>query len=145
MQDATLTLTGGWAIFVIACIIYFIANIVYGFGLFIEKKIKEKKNKKFINNKDMTEELKKALTERFEQLSSSVDCDEQIKDALLKAYLAGGEYGYQYAIEKVYRFLEKYAANFVALPDEGQQPIGDTNAIYGTKSLIHYLRQEMGD
>ena len=54
MIATTLTL------FVIACIIYFIANIVYGFGLFIEKKIKEKKNKKFINNKDMTEELKQA-------------------------------------------------------------------------------------
>lgn len=46
MLDGTLTLTGGWAIFAIACIIYFIANIIYGFGLFIEKKIKDKKNKK---------------------------------------------------------------------------------------------------
>lgn len=45
MQDGILTLTGGWAIFAIACIIYFIANIIYGFGLFIEKKIKKKKNK----------------------------------------------------------------------------------------------------
>ena len=101
MIATTLTLTGGWAIFVIACIIYFIANIVYGFGLFIEKKINEKKNKKFINNKDMTEELKKALTERFEQLSSSVDCDEQIKDALLKAYLAGGEYGHELGVKSI--------------------------------------------
>lgn len=56
---------------------------------------------------------------------------------------AGAEYGYQYAVEKVYAFLVKYAANFVALPDEGQQPIGDTNAIYGTKSLLHYLRKAM--
>ena len=55
----------------------------------------------------------------------------------------GAEHGYQYAVEKVYRFLEKYAANFVALPDEGQQPIGDTNAIYGTKSLLYYLRKAM--
>lgn len=46
MQDYTLTLTGWWAILAIACIIYFIANIVYEFGLFIEKKIKDKKNKK---------------------------------------------------------------------------------------------------
>ena len=46
MQDYTLTLTGGWAIFAIACIIYFIANIIYGLGLFIDKKINEKKNKK---------------------------------------------------------------------------------------------------
>lgn len=43
MQEPTLTLTGGWAIFAIACIIYFIANIIYGIGLFIEKKIKEGK------------------------------------------------------------------------------------------------------
>lgn len=49
----------------------------------------------------MTEELKKALTERFEQLSSNVDCDEQIKDALLKAYLAGGEYGYELGVKSV--------------------------------------------
>lgn len=46
MEEPTLTLTGGWAIVAIACIIYFIANIVYGIGLFIEKKIKDKKNKK---------------------------------------------------------------------------------------------------
>ena len=55
----------------------------------------------------------------------------------------GAEYGYQYGIEKACKFLEKYAANFVTLPDEGQQPIGDTNAIYGTKSLLYYLRKEM--
>jgi 4-hydroxybenzoate polyprenyltransferase len=46
MQDVTITFTGGWAIFAIGCILYFIANIVYGFGLLIEKKIKDKKNKK---------------------------------------------------------------------------------------------------
>ena len=56
---------------------------------------------------------------------------------------AGAEYGYQYAVKKACEFLEKYAANFVALPDEGQQPIGDTNAIYGTKSLLYYLRKAM--
>lgn len=49
------------------------------------------------------------------------------------------------SLDDVCKWLEKYAANFVALPDPGQEPIGDTNAIYGTKSLIHYLRQEMGD
>ena len=49
----------------------------------------------------MTEELKKALTERFEQLSNSVDCDEQVKDALLKAYIAGGEYGYELGVKSV--------------------------------------------
>ena len=42
MQDGTLTLTGGWAIFAIACIIYFIANIICGIGIFIEKKNKKK-------------------------------------------------------------------------------------------------------
>lgn len=58
-----------------------------------------KDNNNYLNNKDMTEELKKALTERFEQLSSSVDCDEQVNDALLKAYLAGGEYGYELGVK----------------------------------------------
>lgn len=55
----------------------------------------------------MTEELKKALTERFEQLSSSVDCDEQVKDALLKAYLAGGECGYEIGIDEANDFMSK--------------------------------------
>jgi hypothetical protein len=50
MQDGTLTLTGGWAIFAITCIIYFIANIVYGFGLLIEKQIKKKRTKRIETN-----------------------------------------------------------------------------------------------
>lgn len=49
----------------------------------------------------MTEELKKALTERFEQPSSGIDCDEQVKDALFKAYLAGGEYGYELGVKSI--------------------------------------------
>lgn len=49
----------------------------------------------------MTEELKNKLTERFEHLSNSVDCDEQVKDALLKAYLAGGEYGYELGVKSI--------------------------------------------
>lgn len=57
----------------------------------------------------------------------------------------GAEHGYQYAIDKACEWLKNYAANFVALPDEGQQPIGDTNAIYGTKSLLYYLRKAMED
>lgn len=52
MQDVTITFTGGWAIFAIACIIYFIANIVCGFGLLIEKKIK-KKTKEETNEPDI--------------------------------------------------------------------------------------------
>jgi hypothetical protein len=53
------------------------------------------------------EELKKALTERFEQLSSNVDCDEQVKDALLKAYIAGGESGYEIGIDEAKDFMSK--------------------------------------
>lgn len=53
------------------------------------------------------------------------------------------DYVEQPVIDNACEWLEKYAANFVALPDEGQQPIGDTNAIYGTKSLLYYLRKEM--
>jgi len=49
----------------------------------------------------MTEKLKKALTERFEQLSSNVDCDERVKDDLFKAYLAGGEYGYELGVKSI--------------------------------------------
>lgn len=55
----------------------------------------------------MTKELEKALTERFEQLSSNVDCDEQVKDALLKAYFAGGERGYEIGIDEAKDFMSK--------------------------------------
>lgn len=49
----------------------------------------------------MTEELMNKLTERFEHLSNSVDCDEQVKDALLKAYLACGEYGHELGVKSI--------------------------------------------
>lgn len=55
----------------------------------------------------MTDELKNKLTERFEYISGDVDCNKDIKDALLKAYLAGGEYGYECAAEKAYKFVSK--------------------------------------
>lgn len=58
----------------------------------------------------MNEELKAKLTERFEELSAMVDCDKDIKDALLKAYLAGGEYGHNIAVEKAVEFLKNYDA-----------------------------------
>lgn len=45
----------------------------------------------------MNEELKQKLTERFDVISSKAECDKDVRDALLKAYLAGGEHGYQYA------------------------------------------------
>ena len=45
----------------------------------------------------MNEELKQKLTDRFEAISAKAECDNEVRDALLKAYLAGGEYGYQYA------------------------------------------------
>lgn len=64
----------------------------------------------------MNEELKNKLTERFEHLSNSVDCDEQVKDALLKAYLAGGEYGYQYAVEKACEWLRAHLGAPAGIP-----------------------------
>lgn len=45
----------------------------------------------------MNEELEQKLTDRFEAISAKAECDNEVRDALLKAYLAGGEYGYQYA------------------------------------------------
>jgi len=47
----------------------------------------------------MNDELKKKLTERFEFLAkrSEVQVSADIYDVLLKAYLAGGEYGYELA------------------------------------------------
>lgn len=55
----------------------------------------------------MTEELRNKLTERFEQLSRSVGCDEQVKDVLLKAYLAGGEQGYEIGVGETKDFMSK--------------------------------------
>lgn len=92
----------------------------------------------------MNEELKNKLTERFNSAYGE-EVKIGLRDAMRKVYLGGAEHGYQYAVDKACKFLEEYAANFVALPDEGQQPIGDTNAIYGTKSLLYYLRKEMED
>ena len=86
--------------------------------------------------------------EQAEQYADDVwkeDEDIEQKCITMTDYFAGAKYGYQYAVDKVCAFLEKYAANFVALPDEGQQPIGDTNAIYGTKSLLYYLHKAMED
>ena len=49
------------------------------------------------------------------------------------------------AREEIYNWLEENAANFVGLADDEHTPIGDTKAFYGTKSLIHYLKQAMKD
>ena len=48
----------------------------------------------------MNEELEQKLTDRFEAISAKAECDNEVRDALLKAYLAGGEYGYQYALQQ---------------------------------------------
>lgn len=49
------------------------------------------------------------------------------------------------AREEIYEWLEENAANFVGLADDEHIPIGDTKAFYGTRSLIHYLKQAMKD
>lgn len=51
----------------------------------------------------MNEELKNKLTERFEFLAkrSEQPVSADIKDALLKAYFAGGEYGYELGVKSV--------------------------------------------
>lgn len=54
----------------------------------------------------MNEELEQKLTDRFEAISAKAECDNEVRDALLKAYLAGGEYGYQYAVKKACEWLE---------------------------------------
>lgn len=47
----------------------------------------------------MNEELKNKLTERFDKITAG-ECDNKdLRDALLKAYIAGGEYGYNYALQ----------------------------------------------
>ena len=47
------------------------------------------------------------------------------------------------ARKEIYDWLERNAANFVGLADDEHPAIGDTKAFYGTKSLIHYLKQAM--
>lgn len=49
------------------------------------------------------------------------------------------------AREEIYEWLEGNAVNFVGLADNEHPAIGDTKAFYGTKSLIHYLKQAMKD
>lgn len=53
----------------------------------------------------MNEELEQKLTDRFEAISAKAECDNEVRDALLKAYLAGGEYGYQYAKKRLSKVL----------------------------------------
>lgn len=64
----------------------------------------------------MNEELKQKLTERFEAISAKAECDNEVRDALLKAYLAGGEYGYQYAIDKACKWLREHLGAPVGIP-----------------------------
>lgn len=49
------------------------------------------------------------------------------------------------AREEIYEWLQENAKNFVGLADDEHTPIGDTKAFYGTRSLIHYLKQAMKD
>lgn len=66
----------------------------------------------------MNEELKQKLTERFEAISAKAECDNEVRDALLKAYLAGGEYGYQYARKNLW-----YDAQGDIVPEYGREVI----------------------
>ena len=54
-------------------------------------------------------------------------------------------YGYKQAEKDICEWLEENAVNFVGLADNEHPAIGDTKAFYGTKSLIHYLKQAMKD
>ena len=49
------------------------------------------------------------------------------------------------AREEIYEWLQENAESFVGLADDEHAPIGDTKAFYGTKSLIHYLKQAIRD
>lgn len=69
----------------------------------------------------MNEELKNKLTERFDKIVAG-ECDNKdLRDALLKAYIAGGEYGYQYAVEHsddVIRLMVRMAKKDIAFTEE---------------------------
>ena len=49
----------------------------------------------------MNEELEQKLTDRFEAISAKAECDNEVRDALLKAYLAGGEYGHELGVKSI--------------------------------------------
>lgn len=69
----------------------------------------------------MNEELEQKLTDRFEAISAKAECDNEVRDALLKAYLAGGEYGYQYAVEHsddVIKLMVRMAKKDIAFTEE---------------------------
>lgn len=64
----------------------------------------------------MNEELKNKLTERFDKITAG-ECDNKdLRDALLKAYIAGGEYGYQYAVDKACEWLRTHLGAPAGIP-----------------------------
>ena len=66
----------------------------------------------------MTDELRKKLTERFELIVNMFGdnaVDDLMREALLKAYLAGREYGYEYAVEKACEWLSNFNAYRICL------------------------------
>lgn len=64
----------------------------------------------------MTDELKQKLTERFDKLTPRYYSDPMVYDALLKIYLAGGEYGYEIGkdetVDNACEWLEDFIKNF---------------------------------
>ena len=52
--------------------------------------------------------------------------------------------GYEKCLENVCEWLKENAWRFVALADDEHPAIGDTQAFYGTKSLLYYIKQDFG-
>ena len=56
----------------------------------------------------MTDELKQEMTEKFNSAYGE-EVKIGLREALRKIYIDGGEHGYQYAIEKIFKCIEDQA------------------------------------
>lgn len=86
----------------------------------------------------MTDELKQEMTETFDKITPSEFTNPTMYDSLLKVYLAGGEHGYQYAVDMIANHLLCIElSNFFPTLDE------DEEIAKGRKKLIQYIRKAM--
>ena len=59
----------------------------------------------------MTDELKQKLTEKFNSAYGE-EVKIGLRDALRKVYIHGGEYGYQYAVDKACEWVKRNVLEF---------------------------------
>lgn len=102
---------------------------------------------KFINSlpeEPVSKDLEEAAKENA-KIERSDDTEVGYYINRFGGFVDGAMWDRQRTINKACEWLDKYASDFVALADDSHPAIGDTQAFYSTKSLLHYFRQEMED